>query len=138
MSGNKHAKRYLLPTVALLCASLVLLLVPARSSGAARTFVAAGARADESAATREGRLRVFDDVWETVRARYYDPALHGVVRRRHAQSLVDLLGLGAAGDGLAIGDLRLADADRDAHRAAQAVDQDLEVELAHPGDHRLE
>ena len=28
--------------------------------------------------TREGRLRVFDDVWETVRARYYDPALRGL------------------------------------------------------------
>ena len=78
MSGKKHAKRFLLSTVALLCASLVLLLVPARSSSAARAFVAAGARAEESAATREGRLRVFDDVWETVRARYYDPALHGV------------------------------------------------------------
>jgi len=78
MSGNKHAKRFLLSTVALLCASLVLLLVPGRSSSAARAFVAAGASAEESAATREGRLRVFDDVWETVRARYYDPALHGV------------------------------------------------------------
>jgi carboxyl-terminal processing protease len=29
-------------------------------------------------ATRAGRLAVFDDVWATVRARYYDPALGGV------------------------------------------------------------
>ncbi|HYE64926.1 MAG TPA: S41 family peptidase [Pyrinomonadaceae bacterium] len=39
------------------------------------------ARADSSVistATREGRLAVFDDVWETIRDRYYDPAFHGV------------------------------------------------------------
>src|SRR5215210_2257038 len=28
--------------------------------------------------TREGRLAVFDDVWETVRDRYYDPSFHGI------------------------------------------------------------
>jgi carboxyl-terminal processing protease len=42
---------------------------------------AAGADGDvpaESAATREGRLRVFDEVWEQVQERYFDPALHGV------------------------------------------------------------
>lgn len=31
-----------------------------------------------STATREGRLAVFDDVWETIHARYYDPTFHGV------------------------------------------------------------
>src|SRR5262249_45999803 len=31
-----------------------------------------------STATREGRLAVFDDVWQTLRDRYYDPAFHGV------------------------------------------------------------
>lgn len=31
-----------------------------------------------SAATREGRLAIFDDVWETIRERYYDPTLRGV------------------------------------------------------------
>jgi carboxyl-terminal processing protease len=31
-----------------------------------------------STATREGRLAVFDDVWETIRDRYYDPSFHGV------------------------------------------------------------
>lgn len=34
--------------------------------------------ASVSAATREGRLQIFDDVWETIRERYYDPNLHGV------------------------------------------------------------
>ncbi|MDT4898392.1 MAG: carboxyl-terminal processing protease [Acidobacteriota bacterium] len=31
-----------------------------------------------STATREGRLAVFDDAWETVRDRYYDPTFHGL------------------------------------------------------------
>ncbi len=31
-----------------------------------------------STATREGRLAVFDDVWQTVRDRYYDANFHGV------------------------------------------------------------
>jgi carboxyl-terminal processing protease len=28
--------------------------------------------------TREGRLAVFDDVWATIRDRYYDPSFHGI------------------------------------------------------------
>ena len=31
-----------------------------------------------STATPEGRLIVFDDVWETIQERYYDPTLHGI------------------------------------------------------------
>jgi carboxyl-terminal processing protease len=31
-----------------------------------------------STATPEGRLVVFDDAWETIQERYYDPAFHGV------------------------------------------------------------
>ncbi len=31
-----------------------------------------------STATPEGRLIVFDDVWETIQERYYDPNLHGI------------------------------------------------------------
>src|SRR6478752_9815215 len=40
-------------------------------------------------------------------------------------------------DGLAVGHLRLADGRLDAELALHAVDQDLEVELAHAGDDRL-
>src|SRR5687767_11044201 len=29
-------------------------------------------------ATVEGRLAVFDDVWETIQERYYDPKFHGI------------------------------------------------------------
>jgi len=31
-----------------------------------------------STATPEGRLIVFDDAWETIQERYYDPAFHGI------------------------------------------------------------
>lgn len=31
-----------------------------------------------STATSEGRLAVFDDLWQTINDRYYDPAFHGV------------------------------------------------------------
>ena len=40
-------------------------------------------------------------------------------------------------DGLAVGDLRLADVGLDVELAAHAVDQDVQVELAHAGDDRL-
>src|SRR5215208_2163651 len=57
-----------------LCVSLVnvfflmlLLLAPA-----------AGDAGRESAATPEGRLRIFDDVWEQVSERYFDPSFQGV------------------------------------------------------------
>jgi carboxyl-terminal processing protease len=42
------------------------------------SFTAYGDASPISTATREGRIAVFDDVWETVRVRYYDPSLHGL------------------------------------------------------------
>lgn len=36
------------------------------------------ARSDVSVTTREGRLAVFDDAWETIRDRYYDTNFNGV------------------------------------------------------------
>ncbi len=71
MFTSTNFKRVFL-SIAALGASIIL-LVPVQPSRAARLFVGA-----ESEATRESRLRVFDEVWETVRARYYDPALNGV------------------------------------------------------------
>lgn len=44
-------------------------------------FSTSAARDDSllvSTATEEGRLAVFDDVWETIQDRYYDPAFHGI------------------------------------------------------------
>jgi C-terminal peptidase prc len=45
-------------------------LSPSRSAALADTFV--------STETREGRLAVFDDVWETIRDRYYDASFNGL------------------------------------------------------------
>src|SRR6185312_142786 len=45
--------------------------------------------------------------------------------------------LGRLGDRLAVRDLRAADVRLDVELALQAVDDDLEVELAHAGDDRL-
>ena len=57
---------------------IVLLLV---ISQLATPRVSRAARDDSSlvsTATLEGRLAVFDDVWETIQDRYYDPKFHGI------------------------------------------------------------
>jgi carboxyl-terminal processing protease len=50
--------------------------------GLALPFTSARTSFDDSSlvstATVEGRLVVFDDVWETIQERYYDPRFHGV------------------------------------------------------------
>ena len=78
MSRLKHITH---PTPALaallLCALASLLaLAPAPSSSAARR-TGEGASV-EAYSTAEARLRIFDEVWEKVRERYFDPDLHGV------------------------------------------------------------
>jgi carboxyl-terminal processing protease len=61
----------LLPVLAVLCVVLVLQqALPKVSAGDDANFI--------STETREGRLAVFDDVWETIDERYYDPAFGGV------------------------------------------------------------
>ncbi|MBC7930078.1 MAG: PDZ domain-containing protein, partial [Rubrivivax sp.] len=70
MKLNRHTRKLFRAAFAL-CA-LACILAFARASGAG------GSARAESAATREARLRVFDEVWEQVRARYFDPALQGV------------------------------------------------------------
>lgn len=67
----RHIGAMLAAFALLLC---LLALAPREAARAAR---AADAGVEYSA-TREGRLRIFDDVWEQVRERYFDPTLHGV------------------------------------------------------------
>lgn len=58
-----------------IAARLALCLVLAASP------IARASRDDSSlvsTATVEGRLAVFDDVWETIQERYYDPKFHGI------------------------------------------------------------
>ena len=60
---------------------LVLLLITLLVSQLAITRVARAVRDDStpvSTATVEGRLAVFDDAWETIDERYYDPKFHGI------------------------------------------------------------
>ncbi|HVF88003.1 MAG TPA: hypothetical protein VM866_10455, partial [Pyrinomonadaceae bacterium] len=75
---NIHARRFPLTRTFLFCALLLCgLALAARSS----SFPSPGkgdAPAATSAATREGRLAIFDDAWTTIRERYYDPQLNGV------------------------------------------------------------
>src|SRR4051794_37156119 len=79
---------------------------------------------DEVEALAGGRLDV--DVDDAVLARAAGLA---------DEAALDLLG--GAADGLAVGDLRAADVGLDVELAAHAVDQHLEVQLAHAGDLRL-
>ena len=43
-----------------------------------RSFAATDNTSVVSASTREGRLIVFDDLWETIEERYYDPTFRGI------------------------------------------------------------
>ncbi len=61
--------------------SFVVLAIALVVSQLAITRVARAIRDDStpvSTATLEGRLAVFDDVWETIQDRYYDPKFHGI------------------------------------------------------------
>lgn len=71
MNRQHHARR--LGRALAVCVCLLLL-----SAGARTTHVRAGVDGAPSTDTRAGRLAVFDDVWATVRERYYDPSWHGV------------------------------------------------------------
>jgi carboxyl-terminal processing protease len=79
MKSNRTRGRFMrarLASLALGCA-LAFALV----GGVRRVVVRAagdGANDAESSATREGRLRIFDEVWEQVRDRYFDPTMRGV------------------------------------------------------------
>jgi carboxyl-terminal processing protease len=69
-----QSSRYKVPIlIAALLASLVFPLaapLSSRASGDGSSLV--------STATPEGRLTVFDDIWETIEDHYYDPKFHGV------------------------------------------------------------
>ena len=87
--------------------SFVALLIALLVSQLALTRITRAARDDAtgvSTATVEGRLAVFDDVWETIQDRYYDPRFHGIdwqakrttfrpvaARAGNAQELYDVL-----------------------------------------------
>ena len=69
-------KRPTLRTLFALCALACLALAAPR--GAAAQLILGDAPSSAASSSREGRLRIFDEVWEQVRARYFDPGLRGV------------------------------------------------------------
>jgi carboxyl-terminal processing protease len=93
------------------------------SPGFPRTYAAGIDSAAVSTATPEGRLAVFDDVWQTVYDRYYDAKFHGIdwwAQRAELRSL--------AADARDPGELyavlrRLLTSLRDAHTRVYAPDQ---------------
>src|SRR5215213_6448958 len=68
-SPRRGAWLILLPCLSIVLACNALTLAPPASHADSHTALTE---------TREGRLAVFDDVWETVRDRYYDPSFHGL------------------------------------------------------------
>src|SRR4030095_4916354 len=72
-------KTYLKSRVVL---SIAVVISLALATGLQRTSAKVVKSADDSAVvsttTLEGRLAVFDDVWETIQQRYYDPGFHSV------------------------------------------------------------
>lgn len=70
--SSQYSFKFPLLVVAVVCLFLAQLALP----------VSRAARVDDSAlvstATPEGRLAVFDDIWETIEDHYYDPAFNGV------------------------------------------------------------
>jgi carboxyl-terminal processing protease len=70
----KQVQRYKFPW--LVFALLVSLLAPFAAPVSSRTSYDDASLV--STATAEGRLTVFDDVWETIEDHYYDPRFHGV------------------------------------------------------------
>ena len=70
--GRKRNAPVPVSVLAILAALVLQLVIPSLSRAARddSTLV--------STATLEGRLAVFDDVWETISERYYDPKFHGI------------------------------------------------------------
>ena len=71
MNGpSRNSFKFSLVLLAVLCVFLSQLALPVSSHADDASLV--------STATPEGRLVVFDDVWETIEDRYYDPRFNGV------------------------------------------------------------
>ena len=75
MGRNKRGSRVGQSVV--LCI-LILVLCAWFSQASVRSLPARDDSTLVSTATLEGRLAVFDDVWETIAERYYDPKFHGI------------------------------------------------------------
>src|SRR6266699_1769573 len=79
--GTGFTQRFRRWRAAIIIAFLFFLFPPFPCSHVHPAFSARSSRDDSggvSTATSEGRLAVFDDLWQTIHDRYYDPTFHGV------------------------------------------------------------
>ncbi len=76
-----------------------------------------------STETREGRLAVFDDVWETIRDRYYDPSFHGIDWEAQRETFRPLAAEAASATELYAVLRRMIGALRDAHTRVRTPDE---------------
>src|SRR5262245_57159634 len=70
-----HFKDRPFPTLYLVALLVIAIATPALLSP---SYASSDKTLFVSTATRAGRLAVFDDVWETIQERYYDPTFRGL------------------------------------------------------------
>lgn len=84
-----------------------------------------------STETREGRLLVFDDVWETIRARYYDPSFHGIDWRHEREEFRPLAAAARSPAEFYAVLRRMVGLLRDAHTRVYAPDEKFDWQHPH-------
>jgi carboxyl-terminal processing protease len=81
--------------------------------------------------TREGRLAVFDDVWETIRDRYYDPSFHGIDWRAQREEFRPLAAEARTTAEFYVVLRRMLSLLRDAHTRVYAPDEKFDWQHPH-------
>jgi carboxyl-terminal processing protease len=81
--------------------------------------------------TREGRLNVFDDVWQTINERYYDPSFHGVDWQREREEFRPLAASAQSSAEFYTVLRRMVGSLRDAHTRVYAPDEKFDWQHPH-------
>jgi len=81
--------------------------------------------------TREGRLAVFDDVWQTISERYYDPSFHGIDWRREREEFRPLAASAQSSAEFYTVLRRMVGSLRDAHTRVYAPDEKFDWQHPH-------
>jgi C-terminal peptidase prc len=115
------------------CALLLLLLSALLSANAFALDLPASVNDSRAALTetREGRLNVFDDVWQTISERYYDPSFHGVDWRREREEFRPLAASAQSSAEFYTILRRMVGSLRDAHTRVYAPDEKFDWQHPH-------
>lgn len=114
--------------------ALLLLLFSAWLSGDALALDLPASTNDSRAAlteTREGRLSVFDDVWQTISERYYDPSFHGIDWQREREEFRPLAASAQSSAEFYTILRRMVGSLRDAHTRVYAPDEKFDWQHPH-------